>query len=280
MKNRLRNMKKDKSERKIIHRFYVVFTLCLISGIGAFQSPSFAQSLSVPFTLKENFQHESLGQFASYPTVQDTGYEPSLAPTTDYNAPGGRALMRVVKPNRNGEMRFGFIRQTFLQANENPKLSFAYFLNHAGAGDQIEIGIAGSDGCRYVRQIPAKTNGWIKEEILLKDFRCNGNKALTNGIGIEAFYIVADLKHADADTTHRFIIDDLALQANQAASFEVRQPRTVKIESQNAVVSLRSYVAGEQISLAVSQPAKIKSVTSTIENQDGKVIASQALFDD
>jgi hypothetical protein len=197
-------MKKNKSRRKMLSRVFARFTLCLISGVGAFQSSSFAQSLSEPFTLRENFQHDSLGQIASYPPVQDTGYEPSITPTTDYNAPEGRALMRVVKPNRNDEMRFGFIRQTFLQMNENAKISFAYYLNHAGARDQIEIGIAGSDGCRYEKQIPAKTNGWINEEIALTDFRCDRNKALTKGVGIEAFYIVANLERADQEAVGGF----------------------------------------------------------------------------
>ena len=264
----------------MIFRFFFIFTLGLICGFDGFQSPSFAQSLSEPFTLRENFQHDSLGQFASYPPPQDAGYEPSITPTSDYNALGGRALMRVIKPNRNDRMRFGFIRQTFLQMNETAKLSFAYYLNHADANDQIEIGIAGSDGCRYVKQIPAKTNGWIKEEMPLKDFRCDGSKSLTNAVGIEAFYIVANLKRADADITYRFIIDDLALQANQAARFEVRQPATVKIESQNAIVSAKSYFVGERVSLSVSQPAKIKNITATIENHDGKAIAAQPLFDD
>ncbi|MBA3631877.1 MAG: heparinase II/III family protein [Acidobacteria bacterium] len=272
-------MKKNKSDRKMIYRVFVVFAFGLICGFGVFQSPSFAQSLSEPFTLREKFQHDSLGQFASYPPPQDYGYEPSITPTSDYNAPGGRALMRVVKPNRNDRMRFGFIRQTFLQMNENAKLSFAYYLNHARVNDQIEIGIAGSDDCRYVKQIPAKTNGWIREEILLRDFRCNGNKAITKGVGIEAFYIVADLKQADADIVYRFIIDDLAFQASRPARFVVRQPQAVNIESQNAVVSAKSYVAGERVSLSVLQPAKIKNVTATIENQDGKTITSQPLFD-
>ncbi len=264
----------------MISRVFFVFTLGLILGFGGFQSSSLAQSLSEPFTLRENFQHNSLGRFASYPPPQDVGYEPSITPTGDYNALGSRALMRVVKPNRNGETRFGFIRQTFLQMNEIAKLSFAYYLNHADADDQIEIGIAGSDGCRYVKQVPAKTTGWIKEEIALVDFRCNGNKALTNTVGIEAFYIVTNIKRADADITYRFIIDDVALQASKASQFEVRQPETVKIESQNAVVSAKSYVAGDPVSLSVSEPAKIKNITATIENQDGKAIATQPLFDD
>jgi len=59
----------------------------------------------------------------------------------------------------------------------------------------------------------------------------------------------------------------------------VRQPQSVNIESQNAVVSAKSYVAGERVSLSVLQPAKIKNVTATIEDQDGKTITSQPLFD-
>ena len=42
-------------------------------------------------TLREDFQHDGLGQFASYPPAQDVGYEPSLTPVTDHGAPGGRA---------------------------------------------------------------------------------------------------------------------------------------------------------------------------------------------
>src|SRR5215470_5976396 len=75
-------------------------------------SQSGAAPRVTPYTLRENFQHDRLGQFASYPPAQDVGYEPSLTPTTDFDAPGGRALMRVVKPNRTGALRFGFIRQT------------------------------------------------------------------------------------------------------------------------------------------------------------------------
>ena len=102
-----------------------------------------------PHTLREDFQRDSLGQFASYPPAQDVGYEPTLAPTTDFDAPGGRALMRVVKPNVAGALRFGFIRQTSLLASEGAKLSFAYRLNHAEPDESLEIGVAGADGCRY-----------------------------------------------------------------------------------------------------------------------------------
>ena len=168
-----------------------------------------------PDTLREDFQHNNLGQFASYPPAQDVGYEPSLTPTTDFAAPGGRALMRVVRPNRAGALRFGFIRQTFLVMREGAELAFAYRLNHAAQNDGLEIGVAGADGCRYIKRIPANPKGWSKVDVPLAEFRCVNGLALKAGVGIEAVYIVADLKHADADITYRLIIDEVALGAGR-----------------------------------------------------------------
>jgi hypothetical protein len=171
-----------------------------------------------PPALREDFQHDSLGQFASYPPAQDVGYEPSLTPTTDFDAPGGRALMRVMKPNRAGALRFGFIRQTSLVTNEGAKLEFAYRLNHAAPNDSLEIGIAGADGCRYLKRLPAQTKGWHKAETPLAEFRCANGLMLKIGVGIEAVYLVADLKRADPDITYRFLIDDVMLNAARPAT--------------------------------------------------------------
>jgi len=126
--------------------------------------------------------------------------------------------MRVVKPNRAGALRFGFIRQTLLVMSEGARLSFVYRLNHAAPGANLEIGVAGADGCRYVKRIPAKTEGWDKAEIPLAEFRCANGQALKTGVGIEAVYIVADLKRAGPDITYRFLIDDVTLNAARPAT--------------------------------------------------------------
>ena len=237
------------------------------------------EPLLQPYTLREDFQHDSLGQFASYPPPQDIGYEPSLAPTSEYDAPGGRALMRIVKPNRPGALRIGFIRQTFLQMSENAKLSFAFRLNRAEQGDNIEIGLAGSDGCRYLKLVPMTSSSWTNVEVALSDFRCNG-KTLALGVGLEAFYIVADIAHGDADVTYRFLIDNIALTSSRKAGFDVRLPNTASVESLNAVFSLKSFATGDTLSLSAGAPARLKSVTCVLASQDGSEIAAQPLFDD
>ena len=231
-------------------------------------------------TLLEDFQHDSLGQFASYPPVQDVGYEPSLTPSSEYDAPGGRALMRVVQPTRTGPLRFGFIRQTFLVMSDGGRLVFSYRLNQAGDGDQIEIGLAGADGCRYLRNVRAVTGKWVRTEVSLADFRCANEKSLNPGTAIEAIYIVADLKRADADIAHRFLIDDLALSAARNVRLEVHQPPTTWLESQNALVSAKSLSAGETVSLSVTAPVSLKNLDCALQDQTGKAVASEQLFDD
>ena len=216
------------------------------------------EPLLQPYTLREDFQHDSLGQFASYPPPQDIGYEPSLAPTSEYDAPGGRALMRIVKPNRPGALRIGFIRQTFLQMSENAKLSFAFRLNRAEQGDNIEIGLAGSDGCRYLKLVPMTSNSWTNVEVALSDFRCNG-KTPPLGVGLEAFYIVADIAHGDADVTYRFLIDNIALTSSRKAGFDVRLPKTASVESLNAVFSLKSFATGDTLSLSAGAAARLRA---------------------
>jgi hypothetical protein len=203
-----------------------------------------------PYTLREDFQRDSLGQFASYPPAQDVGYEPSLTPTTDFNAPGGRALMRVVKPNVAGPLRFGFIRQISLLMSEGAKVRFSYRLNHAAQDDSLEIGVAGADGCRYVKRIQAGAGKWITAEILLTEFRCANQRSPKSGVGIEAVYIIADLKRADPDIIYRFLIDDVELGAG-------------RIEAEAKMVTFRAPNAGVHPRLYFSAGARAKLIERT-----------------
>ena len=71
--------------------------LCTRPGGGRGQDDR-AGTVLEPTVMAESFAGDSLGQWASYPPAQDVGYEPSLTPTSEFDAPGGRALMRVVNP--------------------------------------------------------------------------------------------------------------------------------------------------------------------------------------
>lgn len=221
----------------------------LLRGGEVTSAQSGAPASDAHYTLREDFQHASLGEFASYPPAQDTGYEPSLTPTDGYGAPGGRALMRVIRPNRDGALRFGFIRQASFAATEGAKLSFAYRLTQAAPADGIEIGLAGLDANRYVKRIPARAGAWARAEIPLSEFRSTSGQGVARGLKIEAFYIVAAIERADADITYRFLIDDLTLIAGRTET-EPRTARAVIARRPEAGVHPRLYFsAGDRARL-------------------------------
>ena len=193
-----------------------------------------------PHTLREDFQRDSLGQFASYPPAQDVGYEPTLAPTTDFDAPGGRALMRVVKPNVAGALRFGFIRQTSLLASEGAKLSFAYRLNHAEPDESLEIGVAGADGCRYVKRIRAGAGKWITTEIPLSEFRYANRQPPKSGESPCVFAVdFHALREVDADPVCRRFEQAAASQRTAAEEMGASSSRHDHCTMEKAAPRLR-----------------------------------------
>lgn len=231
------------------------------------------QKLLAPYEVRDDFQGDSLGQWASYPPVQDIGYEPSISPTSDYGAPGGRSLMRVVKPNRAGDQRFGFIKKVRATVNADSRLRFSYRLNSPSPAT-IEVGLAGIDGRLYTTKLTAKTNQWEVAEFLLSEFRA------PVGVGVEAIYIVAVIPHADPDFTYRFLIDDLTLSAVAEARFDVTTPHTELIEPWSALISAKSYRRGEAIVLEARAPVRLAKAECFLETQIGQTIATERLYDD
>ncbi|HEX6730301.1 MAG TPA: heparinase II/III family protein [Pyrinomonadaceae bacterium] len=231
--------------------------------------------MTQPYTMREDFQDEGLGQFASYPPAQDIGYEPSLSPTSDFGAPGGRALMRILKPNRPGTQRFGFIKKVRLTAGNDSRLRFAYRLNSPNGDGTLEIGLAGINGRLYQTKLPLKSNEWNVAEVSFAEIR-----GLAAGVGVEAVYIVVELPQADADTLYRFMIDDVTISALREARFDVRIPKAEFIEPWPTLISAKSYRAGEAIIVEANAPARMARVDCVLETQDGRRIQSAKLYDD
>ncbi|HTK38329.1 MAG TPA: heparinase II/III family protein [Pyrinomonadaceae bacterium] len=230
--------------------------------------------------MHEDFQGDSLGQFASYPPAQDIGYEPSITPTAEFGAPGDRALMRIVQPTRNGDLRFGFIRRVPMVSGQASKLSFSYRLNTIAGNPMIELGIAGADGNRYVKQIPAIAGKWTKAEIGLADLLDAQGKRLVPGTSIEAVYLVAQLKNANADGTYRFLIDDVDFVATRNAQFDVKTPLSHLFDPWPQQIAETSYRAGDTVRIEATSPAKLAQAECSLRGADGRVISTTKLYDD
>jgi hypothetical protein len=221
----------------------------------------------------EDFSHNSLGQWSSYPPVQDAGYDPSLSPTSNYGAPGGRALMRVENAVTPGLLRFGFIKKLDLVATTSTVLSFSQKLKPTSAASWIEVGVAGGDGRLYRRRYRANVTGdWAQTRARFPE--------LPVGTHIDAVFIIARIETADPDITYRFLIDDVTFAAGRRAHLTIDTPRTVLIRPWTSLVSSVSYVPGEWISVSALSPVPLAYARCELVNQDGQRMASVDLKPD
>ncbi len=203
-----------------------------------------------------------MGGWASYPPVQDAGYDPSISPVrTD----AGQALVRVVRPASHGPMRFGFIKRLNRIAAPTVKASFQYHLKPDVPGRSIEIGFAGADGHLYTAAPSGSPNATIEFP------------AIPPGTVLEAVYIVAVLPDADPEVEYRFVLSQFVLDAPVPPSFELRVPVVKSVPPWSALVSESTYAPGETISIDARAPIGLHSVQAVLENQSGQLIATRNL---
>ncbi|HLJ14050.1 MAG TPA: heparinase II/III family protein [Bryobacteraceae bacterium] len=226
--------------------------------------------MSQPAVMHDDFQDDSLGQWASYPPVQDIGYDPSLSPTTEYAAPGGRALMRVYQPVSPGLMRVGFIKRLDMLATGTVTMTFSYRLKPVTPGAVLEIGLAGADGHRYKASITVEPrDGWAHGSAEFRD--------IPPGTGLQAVYITANVSHPDTDAEYRFLIDNVSLQAAKAVRFEVREPHSIAISPFPAMVSSATYTPGETISIAAASNVSLSKASFVLKDQDRRAVKASPL---
>jgi len=233
------------------------------------------------WTLHDDFQGDGLAQWASYPPAQDVGYEPSLAPTTRFDAPGGRSLMRVVRPGGPGPLRIGFIKHVPFLADAATKVSFRYRIEAPGRSATIEVGLAGASGRRYVARAHGIVGAWTSSDFIGRAFTTKDGVRLAGREAIEAVYLTATVADASSDVTYRFLLDEVRLAAARAAAFTVVTPATRALNPWPALVSEIGYRAGSTLAVEVVAPARMTGVECRVAPQ--RVLASAAgarLYDD
>lgn len=240
----------------------------MIAGIAIASSSAAAERLLQPFHLYDDFSGNALGQWACYPAVQDAGYNPSLSPTSDFGAIGGRSLMRVVRPPSTGRLRFGFIKKLNAVAITPVKVSFSYRLTF-GSPAMIEIGFVGGDGRLYATRFETSSNTWSKKEVDFRNIPANVN--------LDAVYIAATFDHGNPDVDYRFLIDNVSLEAAQPATFQVQEPKATAIFPWTSLVSSSMYAPGETITFRAKSPVRLSKAEYALKDQDGQIVATRAM---
>lgn len=232
------------------------------------------------FSSVEDFQGDGLGQWASYPPAQDIGYEPSITPTSGFDAPGGRSLMRWVHPTRRGDLRIGFIKEVRFTVSNRSSVSFDARLSDHLKGRRIEIGVAGGDGNRYSSEVAVGSNGWSKTSMDLRSLRQTNGSALKDGTEVEAVFMIAHFEDADPDTVYRFLIDNVAISGSRTVGFEIITPASFNVDPWNTAISAAGFRTNDAVRLEVRSPVALHKASVTIKDPTGRSIANAPMYDD
>ncbi|MCX6622129.1 MAG: heparinase II/III family protein [Acidobacteria bacterium] len=219
-----------------------------------------------PDLTNEDPREGNLGGWASYPPVQDAGYDPSLTPASGYDAPGRQSLMRIVRPASAGPLRFGFIKRLDRIAAGKVRVSFNCRLKPDVPGSLIEIGIAGETGRRYTVRQSTAPSGWSRASAEFGD--------IPQGAGLEALYIIVIVPGADPEVDYRFLMNEVMLEAPRKPAFELLTPRAVSIPPWKSLVATSTYAPGETISIEARAPVPLKQVRCVLKDQDGHVVST------
>ena len=153
-------------------------------------------------------------------------------------------------------------------------------MEHTQAEDRIEIGIAGADGKRYTATMAIEPGAWRRAQISLARMADQSGRAMPPHTGIEALYLVANLKHADADITYRFLIRGLALEGAREMGFDVRRPHAVRLAHWPELFSTQSFEAGQTVRVEVAAPVALQKAECASVGADGKARGTWALHED
>ena len=244
-------------------RWPAILVMC--AGVAWAVEPS----ALAPAALYDDFQNDNLSQWSSYPPVQDIGYDPSLTPTSEYDAPGGRSLMRVYQPVSSGLMRIGFIKRLNLASPGVVEVNFAYRIKPWAPGTQLEVGLAGQNGTRYRQRVATASDGWSQAVVRLSE--------IPAGVGLQAIYITANVAKPDTDAEYRFLLDNVSVKAARRVGFDVRTPLSTAIDPFEALVSSVTYAAGETIAVKARCDWALSKTAFTLKNARGQAVKSGTL---
>ena len=244
-------------------RLLPAFALVLRLSLAA------SHPLTEPFRLFDDFENDSLSQWASYPPAQDVGYEPSLSPERD-QLTQNRFLTRTARPVSSGRLRLGFIKRLRLAASQPVRLSFAYRLNLQPTVAVIEIGVACADGQIFRRQMNA-TSGrdWSNVNVSFPE--------IPSGATLEAAFLVETVAKPDRGTDYRFSIDTVSLNAARDVAFSLLTPQAASISPFPELIAVSSYSPGDRVAVEVSAPVSLSRVICTLRDGADRTVATAPL---
>ncbi|SEG67388.1 Heparinase II/III-like protein [Bryocella elongata] len=173
----------------------------------------------------------------SYPTTQETGYEPSIFPLTEK---GESRLVREAAPTKDGEFSLGFIRRVQLVAGQHA--SFHAWVRAPFANRSTHVTLTVFHGREEERHdATLAENMWTSIDVALK----------SSEAPVTAIALTEDLPEAHVGRLERIEMKDVRVEAMGTRHLKVREPAALWDGSRELYYAQRSLTPGETLHVAL-----------------------------
>jgi len=175
----------------------------------------------------------------SYPTTQETGYEPTIFPLTEK---GESRLVREAAPTKDGAFSLGFIRRVQLVAGEHAAFHARLRMPFASGTTHATISIFhGREEERHVASLAG--SGWSAVDVPLQ----------SSNAPITAVAVTADLPQAHVGRPERLEMADVRVDALATRHLKAIAPAALWDGTRELYYLQRALVPGETLQLSLQR---------------------------
>ncbi|HEV2480556.1 MAG TPA: heparinase II/III family protein [Puia sp.] len=262
--------------RKLVYFFIFASLLCPVALHAA---PAPTDSLLEPWSYTEDFEHQDLGAWASYPFWQDLAYDQNFR--LDRIVPGdpNTSIVEKVTPYTAVDNYAGAQHQFDVYLVPGATLHFRYYLktNQHARFYKIRFAAGVYGKIDYTIPDPA-TNQWTWVDVGFDDLvRQNPALAGLDRLRVYALAFLAMIPSADPAMPIYLGLDDITLKAQRPVAFRFAEPLVDKLPEFSPYIAKHPYRAGDLLNISGRWQFNAHKVVMTLATYtDSSVILYKA----
>lgn len=219
-----------------------------------------------PWTYSSDFSDRTLGAWASYPSWQDTAYDPNFRTNEIVPGDSNVSIVQIVRPFAAVDNYAGAQKLLDMYLVPGSTVEFRYYMKTHLEPEFIKVRFAAGEYGKIDVTIPApRTNEWVNEKVDFTDFvRENPELAGKDRVQIHALAFLAKFPKADPDLPIYLGLDDIVFKGARATAFQFSEPVMHKLPEFSPYIPERHYYPGDQLRMSGTWPVNAQRVEISI----------------
>jgi len=219
-----------------------------------------------PFSYQQDFETGELSAWASYPSWQDTAYDPNIRVNAIVPGDPNLSLVQKVTPYTHVDAYAGAVKEVDAYFTPDSTIAFRYYLKTHLPVEHLVVRLAAGPVGKidYTIENP-ETNRWTDVTLRFEDFaRWNPALSAKGRCRMNGLAVLVKVPAADPDMPIYLGLDDVAIVATKEAAFQFAEPAVDKLDEWKPFIARKHYARGDAFSLRGTWPFETEAVGVTV----------------